>query len=255
MRPGQTGGQGDGLLKVDARAVAVVRAQFQSAPQQMGFGGIAPAENAVDDGHAAGGLAIADKSGSIEIVESRVAGLIFLERGQELHSFLVSSQTVITNGEQKGDLLFELGRERDGPFEAGGGFGKAARFVIGETQIQQEGGVVRALAKSAVVFGDCLVVAARACQRGAQIRTSLHGIGLGGEVFAIRADRGIQIACLVQRNGMLEKRVGTGSGLLPAKSGGQEAEDEAEWGGLAFGTAPARNPGSPRAGCWDSELV
>jgi hypothetical protein len=27
---------------------------------------------------------------------------------------------------------------------------------------------------------------------------------------------------------MLEKRVGTGSGLLPTKSGGEEADDEAE---------------------------
>ena len=92
---------------------------------------------------------------------------------------------------------------------------------------RQEGRVVRALAKSAVVFRDGLVVVARAGQRGAQIRTRLHGIGLGGEVFAIRADRAIQIACLLQGNGMLEKRFGTGGGLR-AKSGGEEADDDAE---------------------------
>jgi len=35
---------------------------------------------------------------------------------------------------------------------------------------------------------------------------------LGGEVFAIRADRAIQIACLLQGNGMLEKRFGLAAG-------------------------------------------
>ncbi len=110
-----------------------MRAQFKGAAQQAGFGGIAAAQNSVDNRSAADGIAIADERGSIEKVESRIAGLVFLERAQQARGFVISSQVVVTGGEQERGLLLELRCERDGPLEAGGGFGVAAHLEIGKS--------------------------------------------------------------------------------------------------------------------------
>jgi hypothetical protein len=111
VRARQPAVERDGLLDVGGRAVVDARLLFQSAPQQEGFGRVAPAEDPIDDSPAAGILAIADKGGSIQVIERLVGGLLFFERSQQRDRLLVSAEAVIATGQQQSDLVFELGRQ------------------------------------------------------------------------------------------------------------------------------------------------
>jgi len=67
---------------------------------------------------------------------------------------------------------------------------------------------------------------ARAGQRGAKFeRACTESARRRG--IRIRSDRAIQIACLLQGNGMLEKPSNCAAGCAQ-KSGGEEADDDAE---------------------------
>ena len=74
-----------------------MRPQFQSAAQQERFGGIALAEDAVDDGCAERVLAVADERGAVKVVESLVVGLDLLKRRQQCDGLLVFSEACYSN--------------------------------------------------------------------------------------------------------------------------------------------------------------
>ena len=225
MRAGEPGVEGDGLLEVGERAVVIVRPEFESAPQQTGLGGVPLAEDAIDCGCAAGALAIADESGPIQVVERRFGRLLLLHGGQQRDGLRVLSEGVIATGEQQGDLVPELGREGGGPFKAGGSLGGTAGLVIGQPQIQQQGWIVGALREGAIIFRNGFVVAAGAGQRGAQVGTRLQRIRLGGQIFAVGPDGAVEVARLMQSDGVLEERIGLGGGLLGVYGGRYEGED------------------------------
>ena len=117
-----------------------------------------------------------------------------LDRDQQRNRLLVFAEAVIATGEQQSNLVFELGRKGGGPFEAGGGLGGAAGLIIGQPQIQQQGWILGAFREGPIVFRDGLVVAAGAGQRGAQIRTRLHRIRMGIQIFPVGPDGAVGIA-------------------------------------------------------------
>ena len=194
---GQLGIELGGAPQLGKRARRVLATQVGHRDQEASGGGVAVAQQPVDEGLAAQELSLSDEGVAHQVAIEPILLELALVRRQKLDDTRVVPRLELTVG-QKEEGGRVRGVEGDHPLELGEGLRDLGRLVEGQGQVEahrSQRGIE--LERLSILLGRILV-AAQAREGRPEVGASVDPVGLLGQDALIRLDRAQDVARLMQ---------------------------------------------------------